>query len=64
MKKLRNEIEKMQCCLLCEREQNKTLITEHEDTKAKLESVTGKNKKLQEDLDKFVSESNAKVHVA
>ncbi len=64
VKRLQNEIEKMQCCLLCEREQNKTLGIEHSDTKAKLAKVTEKNKKLQEDLDTFMEESHSKVQLS
>ena len=61
VKRLQNDIEKMQCCLLCEREQNKTLVIDHDDTKSKLAQVTEKNKRLQEDLDKFMEDSQSKV---
>lgn len=61
IKSFEAEMEKVQCGLMCEREQTTTLSIEHTTTKAKLVTVQNQSKRIQEDLDHLRRDSQAKV---
>lgn len=63
MRALEKEIERLQCGLLCEKEQNKSLSVEHANIKGQLQKAREQNMKLQEELDRTVEDSLAKVKI-
>lgn len=64
LKSLEAEVEKLQCGLICEKEQNTTMSIENEATKVQLQKARDQIKMLEAELDGIMDEAQAKVHTS
>ncbi len=61
LKSLESEVGKLQCGLICEKEQIATLCIEQSDIRGQLQKARDQKKKLEAELDAVAQESQAKV---
>ena len=61
IKSLQTEVERLQCGLLCEKEQNTTLGIEQSSAKVELQKAKSENARLLDELNRLVKDSQAKV---
>ena len=61
LKSLESEVEKLQCGIICEKEQVTTMGIEHSDLRMQLQSVKEQKKQLENEMDELIQKSETKV---
>ena len=64
IKSLEAEVEKLQCGLMCQREQNTTLGMEQNTAIVELQKAKTENARIMEELNMVIKDSQTKVRIA